>query len=82
MAWIETIAPDAATGLLRRLYDAAVERAGKVFRILRCQSLRPQTLRSSTALYTEVMLSERSPLSRRQREMLATVVSQTNACEY
>lgn len=82
MAWINTIAPDAATGLLRKLYDEAVKRAGKVFNVIRLQSLRPHTLRASTQLYTEVMKSSRSPLSRRQREMIATVVSRTNDCFY
>ena len=35
MAWIRTIAPGEATGLLKRLYDDAVARAGKVFNVLR-----------------------------------------------
>ncbi len=82
MAWINTISPDAATGLLRKLYDAAIKRAGKVFNVIRLQSLRPHTLRASTQLYIEVMSSSRSPLSRRQREMIATVVSRANGCVY
>ena len=82
MAWIETIAPDDARGLLRRLYESAQKRAGKVFHILRLQSLRPRVLRSSTELYMEVMISPESPLSRRQREMIATMVSRANQCFY
>ncbi len=82
MAWIETVDPDAAEGLLKRLYAAAVRRAGRVYNVIRLQSLRPQTLRASTQLYIEVMRSERSPLSRVQREMIATVVSRANSCHY
>ena len=82
MAWIETIAPEAATGLLRRLYDQAVRRAGKVWNVLRLQSLRPETLRASTDLYLEVMHSPRCPLTRAQREMIATSVSRENGCHY
>ena len=82
MAWIKTIAPESASGLLARLYDAAVKRAGKVFNVIRLQSLRPETLRVSTQLYLEVMHSSRSPLSRAQRELIATVVSRANACHY
>ena len=82
MAWIETIEPSAASGLLKRLYDAAVKRAGKVFNVIRLQSLRPETLRASTQLYMEVMHSKRSPLSRARREMIATVVSRANSCHY
>jgi alkylhydroperoxidase family enzyme len=82
MAWIKTIAPDEAEGLLARLYKTAVQRAGKVWNVLRIQSLRPETLQASVDLYLEVMHSRRSPLSRAQREMIATTVSRANACHY
>ena len=82
MAWIRTIAPGEATGLLKRLYDQALARAGKVFNVLRLQSLRPEVLKAGVALYTEVMISPRSPLSRAQREMIAVAVSRANGCHY
>jgi uncharacterized peroxidase-related enzyme len=82
MAWIRTVAPEEATGLLKRLYDEAVARAGKVFNVLRLQSLRPEVLEAGVALYEELMLSERSPLNRAQREMIAVAVSQANDCDY
>ncbi len=82
MAWIKTVAPEEATGLLSRLYGEALRRAGKVFNIIRIQSLRPRVLRNSTLLYREVMFSEESGLSRAQRELIATVVSQVNGCHY
>ena len=82
MAWIELIAPERATGLLKQLYDAAVKRAGRVYNVIKLQGRRPKVLRASTQLYMEVMHSPDSPLSRAQREMIATVVSQTNGCFY
>ncbi|MCB1036200.1 MAG: carboxymuconolactone decarboxylase family protein [Acidobacteria bacterium] len=82
MSWIRTIDPSEAEGLLSRLYAAAVKRAGRVFNVIRCQSLRPPVLRASTNLYVEVMHSSQSPLSRAQREMIATVVSRINGCRY
>ena len=82
MTWIQTVDPAAARGLLLRLYDAAMRRAGRVFNIIRIQSLRPKVLRSSTQLYLEVMQSRDSGLSRVQREMIATTVSQLNGCFY
>lgn len=82
MAWIRTIAPREATGLLKQLYASAVQRAGKVFNIIRLQSPRPHVLRASTRLYVEVMISTESGLSRAQREMIATAVSRANACHY
>ena len=82
MTRIRTIDPDDATGLLARLYREAIDRTGKIFNVLRCQSVRPEVLEASTALYREVMHSERSPLSRAQREMIATAVSRANECFY
>ena len=81
-ARVRTIEPEAATGLLKRLYDAAIRRAGKVYNILRIQSLRPDVLSASTQLYVEVMHSNKSGLSRVQREMIATAVSRSNDCHY
>ena len=81
MAWIETVHPDKATGLCKRLYAAAIKRAGKVFNVIRIQSPQPRILQCSTRLYLEVMHGE-GGITRRQREMIATVVSQTNGCRY
>ena len=82
MAWIKTVPPERATGLLKRLYDDAIRRAGKVFNIVRIQSPRPRVMRNSTLLYSEIMLSAESGLSRVRREMIATVVSRANGCHY
>lgn len=79
--WIRTIAPEQATGLLARLYAEAIGRAGKVFDVLRIQSLRPNVLRSGVQLYRDIMFGE-GGLSRAQRELLAVAVSRANACEY
>lgn len=82
MPWITTVDPREARGLLARLYKAAVRRAGKVFNVVRIQSLRPPVLRASINLYMEVMHGAASPLSRAQREMIATAVSVENGCHY
>ncbi len=81
MAHIRQVANDEAEGLLRKIYDDAIKRVGRVFGILRVMSLNPQTLRASMGLYQATMFGE-SPLSRRQREMIATVVSRENECFY
>ena len=82
MAWIRTTSPEEAEGLLARIYAGALKRAGKVFNVIRIQSPRPRVLQASTRLYVEVMHSPRSPLSRAQREMIATAVSRANDCHY
>jgi uncharacterized peroxidase-related enzyme len=81
MSWIKTIEPGDATGELKVEYDKAIKRAGKVFNILKLQSLSPKSLRASMHLYLATMYGP-SGLSRPEREMLATVVSQANHCFY
>jgi uncharacterized peroxidase-related enzyme len=82
MAWIRTVPPEEADGLLRRVYDAAVARAGRVFHVVRLQSLRPRVLQASTELYLELMHAREGALSRAQREMIAVAVSRANGCHY
>lgn len=82
MSWIKTVSPDRATGLLKQLYEAAMKRAGKIYNVIRLQSIRPKVLRASTQLYMELMHSPEGGLSRAQREMIATAVSRANGCHY
>ena len=81
MAYVRLIDEGDAEGLLAEEYDAAVERAGKVFNIVKAMSLRPAVLRASMALYREIMFGE-SGLSRKERELLATVASAEQSCHY
>lgn len=80
-AWIETVANEEAEGRLKAHYDAAIQRAGRVFNIVRIMSLRPMQLRDSMMFYGSVMKGE-SGLSRAEREMVAVVVSHANECFY
>jgi alkylhydroperoxidase family enzyme len=82
MPFIDTIAPERAEGLLRRIYDSAIRRAGKVFAVVRVQSQQPRVLETSTELYLRVMHAKDEPLTRAQRELLAAYVSMINGCEY
>jgi uncharacterized peroxidase-related enzyme len=78
---IRLIDPDDATGPLKEEYEAAVERAGKVYNIVRSMSLRPEVLSRSMELYKAIMFGP-SGLTRQERELIATVVSATNECYY
>lgn len=81
VAWIRVIPYNEATGLLKRQYDAAIRRAGRIWNIVSIMSQNPEALRASMQLYVTLMHGP-SPLSRGRREMLATVVSATNHCVY
>ena len=81
MPHIETIGPDDAQGPLAALYAAAVQRAGRVFNILRVQSQNPEALDASMRMYLAIVHGP-SPLSRLEREAIAVVVSRANDCFY
>ncbi|HZP02697.1 MAG TPA: carboxymuconolactone decarboxylase family protein [Terriglobia bacterium] len=81
MAWIRMIEPEEADDELKKEYEAAVKRAGKIFNILKIQSLNAATLKASMDLYLATMYGP-SGLSRAEREMMATVVSWANHCFY
>jgi len=81
MAYIELVSDDDATGRLKEIFDAAIQRAGKVFHIVRTMSPNPPVLEASMGMYMQIMKGP-SGLSRREREMLATVTSRANDCFY
>jgi alkylhydroperoxidase family enzyme len=78
---IRLVSVEEATGELKREYDEALARAGKVFNIVKAMSLRPGVLRRSMGLYKAIMFGP-SELTRVERELLAVVVSTANSCDY
>ena len=81
MPWITQVPVEQATGLLKKLFDEAIGRAGRVWHIVQIMSVNPRALQSSIGLYSAIMFGG-SPLSRAQRELLATVVSAELSCHY
>lgn len=96
MTWIRTLPPEAAKGELLGIYEevyarypaeyrgevAAVRRAdGTADSIVASHSLIPEALRHAFLLLA-ALFDPNLPLTRRQHEMIATVVSARNACFY
>lgn len=81
MPWIHQVPIDESTGLLKRLFDAALARAGRVWHIVHIMSVNPPALDASMKFYG-ALLKGPSPLSKAQRELLATVVSAELDCRY
>lgn len=81
MAWIEQVPLQEATGKLKEEFDAALGRAGRVWNIVHIMSVNPEVMSASMGMYGALMHGD-SPLSRQQREMLATVVSSELECVY
>ncbi len=97
MTWIRTVPPPEAGEELRRLYEAVYELYPAEYRdevpavvnpadgsadsIVAAHSLIPHAMAHAMSTFG-VLLSDRLPLTRRQHEMIATVVSALNDCFY
>ena len=96
MTWIRTVPPAEAGADLRAVYDAvyalypaeyaeevpAVTRPdGTADKITAAHSLIPEAMRHAMSTFG-VLISPDLPLTRRQHEMIATVVSALNSCFY
>lgn len=81
MPWIRVIDEDAAEDKLKEVYAEISSSRGKIGNILRIQSLNPEALKAHLELYISIMFKA-GGLSRAQRELIATVVSIQNECEY
>lgn len=81
MAWIRTVAEEAAEGDLRRVYDRIGAERGKLSDIMKVQSLLPRAMEAHLELYMSLLFS-RPGLTREEREMIAVAVSAENDCRY
>lgn len=96
MTWIKTVPPPEAGPQLRAIYEAVYALYPAAYRdevpavrrpdggsdsISAAHSLIPEALRHALSTFG-VLLADDLPLSRRQHEMIATVVSALNRCFY
>jgi hypothetical protein len=81
MAWVKMTAEAAASGRLRELYERVRQRAGIIPNIAKLQSIRPATTTLGFDLYCQLM-DDPTGLSKRDRVLIATVVSKVNGCFY
>jgi alkylhydroperoxidase family enzyme len=81
MAWIEIIEEPELGSDLHRVYEDQRRQAGAVANILKIHSIEPRVLTTHLQLYKTAMHAD-GELSRRDRELIAVVVSRVNNCEY
>jgi uncharacterized peroxidase-related enzyme len=81
MPWIEYIEEDKASGELKEIYKKIIKNRGKISNVMRIHSLNPNTMQKHMDLYLSIMFGK-SDLSRKDRELIAVVVSSTNNCHY
>ncbi len=78
MAHVRIVTPEEATGRL----EEALEARGWVCNIVSSSSVRPSLVESFFSHYANVMNSPDSGLTPAERQMVATVTSAANHCQY
>jgi uncharacterized peroxidase-related enzyme len=81
MPFIKVIEQNEATGELKDIYAKVVGERGKLSNILKVHSLLPKTIKTHLDLYMSIMF-DKAGIRRAERELIATVVSAANKCEY
>ena len=82
IAWIETIAPDEAAGVLTDAYAAASTPRGTIDNVMRAHSLRPHTMMGHIALYKAALHHPDNVLPEWFLEAVGTYTSILNGCDY
>jgi alkylhydroperoxidase family enzyme len=81
VAWIRLVSAAEARGLVKKQFDEALERSGRIWNIVRIMSPNPRAMDTSMKFYAAIMHGG-SPLTRAQRELIATVTSAELNCRY
>lgn len=81
MTWKKTQSEEETEGDLKSAYERARTSRGKVSNIFKAQSLDPKSLGAHLDLYLSILFGG-GKSSRKQREMIAVIVSAQNGCQY
>jgi uncharacterized peroxidase-related enzyme len=81
MPYIKTVELNEASGELRDIYSKVVGERGKLSNILKIHSLLPNTMITHLDFYMSIMFNK-AGIRRADAELIATVVSAANKCEY
>jgi len=80
-SWIQVIEPEQAQGRLKEIYDETLKKRGALAAVHKIHSLNPESLRAHMELHMTLLFGK-SPLLRRERELIAVAVSRANGCAY
>ena len=78
MAFIETIPPEKAVGVLRELYEQDLQKHGFVPNYSRAWSLRPEVL----AAWRQLLAAIRSHMDARRYELVTLIAAARLRCTY
>ncbi len=82
MTWITTIAYEAASGRLKKLYERVKGPDNNVDNIMMAHSLRPHSMEGHMALYKNVLHHTSNKIPKWKLEAIGVYVSQLNICQY
>ncbi len=81
MPFVKTVTFEEADGEVKTAYDRMLQNSGRISNVIAVSSLRPHLMTTLSAHGRSVMGTE-SGLTPTERQMVATVVSATNKCQY
>ena len=81
MAYVKTVPYTEASGQTKAAYDELIRIRGSVGNVFAVNAIRPHIMKSLEAHARTVMRSD-SGVSPAERQMIATVVSAVNRCQY
>ena len=81
MPYVRAIQHHEAQGELKEIYDGMLEARGTIANVSAVSSLRPHIMKTLSPHNTSVMRGELG-LTPAERQMVATVVSAVNRCQY
>jgi uncharacterized peroxidase-related enzyme len=82
MTWINTVAYEAATGKLKKLYDRVKGPNNNVDNIMLAHSLRPHSMEGHMAIYKNVIHNSGNTIDKWLLEACGVYVSHLNGCHY
>ncbi len=81
MTYVRTIPYEEANAELKGIYDHLNHARGSISNVMAVSSIRPHLIKTLSAHVTNVMGAD-SGLTPAERQMVATVVSSVNKCQY
>ena len=81
MTYVRTVPYSEAKGEAKEAYDGFLKARGFISNVTSASALRPHLMNTLVVHHKSIMMSD-SGVTRSEREMVATVVSALNKCQY
>ena len=82
MPYVRTVPYHEAVGVLKEVYDEMLAERGRISNVMSVSSLRPEIIKTLQGHHKPVMRDPSSGLTEAEKQMVATLVSALNKCQY